>query len=94
MKTRIFGALALCASLALAGCLGPDSPEDQLKAIQDLQAKKLPMTAAQKTSLDQHLAKGREALEAGNKEAASTSLGEALAILKTAEDTALYNKAD
>ena len=94
MKTNFLGALALGASLALAGCLGPSSPEEQLETIQELQAKKLPMTDAQKTSLEQHLAKGREALDAGNKDAASAAFAEALDILKQAEDTALYNKAD
>lgn len=86
------GALVLV--LALAGCLGPDSPEEQLKSIEALQAKNLPMTEDQKTEFTQHLGKGREALAAGNKEGAGKAFEAALAILKVAEDTALFNKAD
>ena len=87
-------AMALAASLFLAGCLGQDSPEEQLQSIQALQAKNLPVTPQQKTDLDAHIAKGREALEAGNKELASAAFDKALAILKIAEDADLYNKAD
>lgn len=94
MGRKLFHIVALSGALALAGCLGPDSPEEQLQEIADLQAKKLPLTEKQKTGLEEHLAKGREALAAGNKEAASAALDKALEILKVAEDTALYNKAD
>ena len=87
-------AIALAASLVLASCLGPGTPEEQLQAIQELQAKNLPVTKKQQTELDVHIAKGREALEAGNKEQAGEALGKALAILKIAEDAALFNKAD
>ena len=94
MKPYGFRAVALAAVLALAGCLGPGTPEEQLKTIEEKQAKNLPMTGEQKSGLEASLAKGREALAAGNKDAAGEAFTEALAILKKAEDAALYNKAD
>ncbi len=87
-------AIALAASLVLAGCLGPGTPEEQLQAIQESQAKNPPMTDEQKTDLDAAIAKGREALEGGNKDEATAAFDKALAILKVAEDAALFNKAD
>jgi len=87
-------AIALAATLFLAGCFGPGTPEEQLAAIQELQAKNLPVTEAQKTDLHTHIAKGREALEGGNKDEATTAFDKALAILKIAEDAAIFNKAD
>ncbi|MFQ5626303.1 MAG: hypothetical protein ACE5FM_06575 [Methyloligellaceae bacterium] len=85
---------ALTACLALASCFGPGTPEEQLEAIEALQAKNLPLTPEQVTGLAGHIAKGREALTAGNKEQAAAAFGAALAILGKAEDAALYNKAD
>lgn len=86
--------LSLAAALALAGCLGADTPEEQLESIEELQSKKLPLTVEQKSGVEEHVAKGREALAAGNKEAAGAAFSQALAILKKAQDAALYNKAD
>lgn len=94
MRKNILHVLALGAALALAGCLGADSPEEQLKSIEEMQAKNNPMTAEQKSGLEASLAKGREALAAGNKEAAGAAFGEALDILKKAEDMAMFNKSE
>ncbi len=94
MTAKLFRILAVGAAIALAGCLGPDTPEEQLEAIQALQAKNLPMTPEEKSGLEANIAMGREALAAGNKDAAGKAFTEALAVLKRAEDTALYNKAD
>lgn len=87
-------ALALGLALFIAGCLGSDTPEEQLKLIAEKQAKNLPMTADQKSAVESGVAEGREALAAGDKEAAGKAFGEVLTILKKAEDAALYNKAD
>lgn len=92
--TRGMRAVALAASLALAGCLGPGTPEEQLKEIEVLQAKDFPLTDKQKSGLEENITKGREALAAGNKEQAGEAFAAALAILKIAEDTDLFNKAD
>ncbi len=94
MSTLTFRAMVLAASLVLTGCLGPGTPEEQLQSIEELLTKNLPFTSKQKTDLDVHIAKGREALEAGEKEQAGEAFGEALAILKIAEDAAIFNKAD
>lgn len=94
MMTHGMRAVALAASLALAGCLGADTPEEQLKSIEVLQAKNLPLTDQQTSGLEAHLAKGREAFAAGDKEKAGEAFGAALAILKIAEDAEIFNKAD
>lgn len=86
------GALALL--ITLSGCIGADSPEEQLKSIEALQAKNFPMTEEQKSKVSEHLASGREALAAGKKEDAGKAFEAALAILKRAEDANLFNKAD
>lgn len=86
--------IALAASLVLAGCLGPGTPEEQLQSIEELMTKNLPFTPQQKTDLDAHIAKGREALDSGNKDQAGDSFSKALAIMKIAEDAAIFNKAD
>ncbi len=94
MFTHGLRVAALAASLVLAGCSGPNTPEDQLEAITAYQAKNHPLTAKQETGLAEHLAKGREALAAGDKAQAKTAFAAVLAILKKAEDAALFNKAD
>jgi hypothetical protein len=88
---RIF---ALAACLFLVGCLGPGTPEEQLTAINEAMAEKLPFTPQQKIDLDAAIAAGRAALEGGKKDVATAEFDKALAILKKAEDAALYNKAD
>ncbi len=87
-------AITLAASLLLAGCFGPGTPEEQLVAIEEAMAEKLPFTTQQKIDLDAAIAGGRSALEGGKKEEATEAFDKALAILKKAEDAALYNKAD
>lgn len=94
MKSNLPAVAMIGASLFLTGCFGPGTPEEQLAAIEEMQAENLPMTDEQKTSLSEHIAKGREALAAGDKDAAGTAFTQALAILKKAEDAAIYNKAD
>ncbi|RME95415.1 MAG: hypothetical protein D6773_18415 [Alphaproteobacteria bacterium] len=94
MIRKLLIALTLGTSLALGGCLGESSPAETLTQIEELQAKKFDMTQEQKTRVAELVAKGKTALEAGNSEAASTALNEALEILKRARDAALFNKAD
>lgn len=94
MSTHTLRAIILAASLVLSGCLGPGTPEEQLQSIEELLTKDLPFTPKQKTDLDVFIANGREALDAGNKDQAGEAFGEALAIMKIAEDAAIFNKAD
>ena len=94
MMIRGLRVVALAASLALAGCFGADTPEEQLKSIEALQAKNFPLTDKQTSGLEENITKGREALAAGNKEQAGEAFAAALAILEIAEDSDLFNKAD
>ena len=94
MTSKLARAATLVLALSLAACLGPGTPEEQLKSIEELQAKNLPMTEEQKSGLAEHVEKGREALAAGNKDSADKEFEAALTILNAAADAALYNKAD
>lgn len=94
MTAKPLRVLIVAASLFLAGCFGPGTPEEQLAAIEEAMAEKLPFTEQQKTNLDAAIAAGREALEGGKKDVATAEFDKALEIVKKAEDAALYNKAD
>ena len=94
MIRHVLHAAAFGAALALTGCIGSDSPQDTLAAIQELQAKKFEMTESQKTEVADLVTKGKAALKAGKAKEASESLDEALGILKKAQDAAVFNKAD
>lgn len=85
---------ALALTLALAGCFGDSTPQEKLAEIETLQAKNLPMTEEQVAQLTTFVTKGKAALAAGQDDAAKTALDGALKILQTAEDAALFNKAD
>ncbi len=85
--------VGLSIAFALAAC-SASTPQDQLAAIDKLVAKNFPMTEQQRTDLDKHLADGKTLLQNGNQAAASTAFGEALKILKLAEDADLYNKSE
>ena len=94
MMSKFFRVAAIALPLALAGCFGPGTPEEQVAAIEEILAEKVPMTDKQKTEFDALFAKGKEALAGGKKEAAGDSLGKALDILKMAQDAALLNKSE
>lgn len=90
-----FGKIIVVATtLALAGCFGPGTPEEQVQAIEEILAEKVEMTEKQKIEFDAQYATGKEALAGGKKEEAGAALGKALDILKLAQDAALYNKSD
>ena len=85
--------IGLCIACALAAC-SPSTPQDQIAAIDKLVAKNLPMTEQQRTDFGKYLADGKNLLQDGKEAEASTALGEALKILKIAEDADLYNKSE
>ena len=84
---------ALLSMLALSACGGSD-PASLSKEIAELQAKNFPMTAEQKAQFAALSEKGQELLKSGKTEDSAKVLKEALAILKKAEDTALFNKSE
>jgi hypothetical protein len=78
---------------ALAAC-SASTPQEQLAAIDELAAKNFPMTEQQRTEVEKHLASGKSLLQDGKEAEASTAFGEALKILKLAQDADLYNKSE
>ena len=88
--SHVIGLFIAC---ALAAC-SASTPQDQLAAIDKLVAKNFPMTEQQRTDVDKYLADGKGLLENGKEAEASIAVGEALKILKLAEDADLYNKSE
>jgi outer membrane biogenesis lipoprotein LolB len=85
--------VGLSIAFALAAC-SASTPQDQLASIDELVAKNFPMTEQQRMDLDKYLADGKNLLQNGKEAEASTAFGEALKILKLAQDTDLYNKSE
>ena len=85
--------LALLSVLGLLACGGSD-PASISKQVAELQAKNFPMTAEQKARVSELSKKGQELLQAGKSNESAKALNEALAILKKAEDTAMFNKSE
>ncbi|MFQ5755049.1 MAG: hypothetical protein ACE5H7_03035 [Acidiferrobacterales bacterium] len=56
--------------------------------------KNFPITEKQRTDLDKYLAAGRRFLKVGKEAESSKALGEAIKIVKTAEDNVLLNKSE
>jgi hypothetical protein len=90
---QLLRVLGLSVALALAAC-GPAKPQDQLETIDELMGGNFPMTEKQRTDLDKYLADGRRFFKDGKEAESSKALGEAIKILKIAEDTALFNKSE
>ena len=90
---QLLRVLGLSVALALAAC-GPATPQDQLETIDELVGGNFPMTEKQRTDLDKYLADGRRVFKDGKEAESSKALGEAIKILKIAEDTALFNKSE
>ncbi len=93
LKKTTLRNLALLSVLGLLACGGSD-PASISKQIAELQAKNFPMTATQKARFAELSQKGQELMQAGKSEESIKALNEALAILKKAEDTAMFNKSE
>lgn len=93
--SRFLAAAFLAALVALgpAGC-GDGDPASQIDTINALMAKDLPLTEQQRTDLERLIAEGNELVRTGNIEQAGTVLGEAIDLLKLAEDAAMFNKSE
>lgn len=85
--------IGLFVACAIAAC-SPSTPQEQLAAIDTLVAKNFPMTEQQRTEVEKHLASGKSLLQDGKEAEASTAFGEALEILKLAQDADLYSKSE
>ena len=68
--------------------------EYRRKAIEEMLAKKVPMSDAQKQAVEAGITEGKSLLAAGKTEAAKKALDAVLAVLKQSIDADIYNKAD
>lgn len=93
MTSKKLRVLGWCFALSLVAC-GSGGPQAQLKTIDELLAKDLPMTQEQRGDFDDYLAEGKRLLEEGHETESSEVLDKAIAILKIAEDAALFNKSE
>lgn len=85
--------LVTITAAVLVAC-GSNDPSSMANQIDDLQAKNLPMTAEQKAEFTEANQKGRALLQAGKVNESAQHLEKALAILRQAEDTAMFNKSE
>ncbi|MCG6871755.1 MAG: hypothetical protein LJE84_05650 [Gammaproteobacteria bacterium] len=90
---RITPILLIAGSLLLGAC-GSAAPTEQLTEIQSQLAKGFSMTPEQSSQVGTLVEQGKKALEAGDAAAAGKAFSEALAVLKIAEDTAMFNKSE
>jgi len=86
--------MVLAGTLSLAGCFGDSTPQEKMAAIEEIQAKNIPLDEQQQAGLGDFIAKGKAALVAGNDEAANEAFQGALDILKAAQDAAIFNKSE
>jgi len=68
--------------------------QSQLKKIDEMLNKGYGLTAEQTASVNTFVAQGKSLIEKGKQEEASEALDKALDILKIAEDSYIFNKAD
>jgi len=73
---------------------GSSDPKAISKEIAELQAKNFPMTKEQQANFAELMEKGQAMLKEGKTSDSINALKQALAILKKAEDAAMFNKSE
>lgn len=87
-------AVVIAAAITLAAGCGSSDPQSLASQIDELSGKNFPMTDEKKEQLANFTNQGNEALSQGKSEEAVKAFEQAVAILKEAEDTALFNKSE
>jgi type IV pilus biogenesis protein CpaD/CtpE len=85
---RTFLAAALTATLSACG---GDDPDAQLNKIDQLMAKKYPLSAEQVSQIPDSVANGKRLLAEGKREQASTEVNQAIEVLAKAADADRLN---
>ncbi len=85
--------LAVSVLMILVAC-SPGTPQDQMKEIDELLTAGFPIAPEQTESIDKFIAQGKSSLKDGKTEEAGKAFGEAIDILKMAQDADIFNKAD
>lgn len=79
--------------MILVAC-SPSTPQDQMKEIDELLTAGFPVAPEQTEATDKFIAQGKSLLKEGKTEEAGKAFGEAIDILKMAQDADIFNKAD
>ncbi|MBE9519643.1 MAG: hypothetical protein IME97_00840 [Proteobacteria bacterium] len=93
MKSKML-AVFFAILLAVAGCSGSKSPQDQLATIDKLLAKGFEMTIPQSKEVDKLVSEAKKLMAAGKTDEASKLLKQAIKVLDFAEEADRYNKSE
>ena len=93
MKSKLLAAF-FAIFLAVAGCSGPQSPQDQLTAINKMLAKGFEIATPQQQEIDKLVAEGKKLLAAGKTDESSKLLAQAIKVLDFAEEADRFNKSE
>lgn len=80
--------------IALAGCSGSSSPQDQLATLDKLLAKGFEMADNQRQEVSELVAEAKKLMGAGKTEEASKLLKQAIKVLEFAEEADRFNKSE
>jgi len=93
MKSKLL-AMFFAILLAVAGCSGPKSPQDQLATIDKMLAKGFEIAIPQQQEIDKLVAEGKKLLAAGKTDESSKLLAKAIKVLDFAEEADRFNKSE
>ena len=93
MKSKLL-AMFFAILLAVAGCSGPKSPQDQLTTIDKMLAKGFEIATPQQQEIDKLVAEGKKLLAAGKTDESSKLLAQAIKVLEFAEEADRFNKSE
>ena len=93
MKSKLL-AVFFAIFIALAGCSGSKSPQDQLTTIDKMLAKGFEITAPQRQEVDGLVAEAKKLMGAGKIEESSKLLKQAIKVLEFAEEADRFNKSE
>lgn len=88
------GISILSAAFILLSACGDSDPASLAKQVDEMLAKDFPMTEEQKMQISELTEQAKDLLDQGKTEDSVKAYDQALAVLKEAEDAAIFNKAD
>jgi len=94
MKSKLLAGAFFAIFLAVAGCSGSSSPQDQLVTVNAILAKGFDMAAPQRQEVDKLVAEAKKLMEAGKTEESSKLLKKAIKVLEFAEEADRFNKSE
>jgi hypothetical protein len=93
MKSKLL-AVIFTILLAVTGCSGSKSPQDQLASIYKMLAKGFEITKPQRQKVDKLVADGKQLMAAGKTEESSKLFTQAIKVLELAEEADRFNKSE